>query len=94
MENQTTAATKVKCIFSTCFNLVGPIRQQKTNMCYTCERNLDDWAKRGMSRRVAWRARVTKFNERLATFRDAEQETSKVASFVAAQLKRKLKKAS
>lgn len=84
---------KVKCAFTTCPRWVGPGRiKKKKKICYVCERNLDDWGKKGSARRVVWHARVGLFNERLETFPKFEQEQNKVAAFVAQQFKRNLKK--
>lgn len=87
-------AVKVKCIFSSCTRLVGPVRAKKAKMCYVCDRNLEDWRVKGQGRRMEWRRRVRMFGERLDSMPSTAHENTKVASFVEAQVKRNLRKAS
>ena len=47
----------IKCAFEKCVRLVGPIRQKISKFCYQCDRNLEEWSRRGYNRRVEWKRR-------------------------------------
>ena len=58
------ASTSVKCKIPNCTRLVGPLRQKVSDLCYVCDRNIEDWSARGSVRRLEWNRRVRMFVER------------------------------
>lgn len=81
-------AVAVKCRFKYCLRMVGPVRQRTSDLCYTCDRNLEDWSNRERDRLFEWRRRVNMFAERLDTIGGTPER--KVMQFIRSEIKKRL----
>lgn len=82
----------VKCRIHSCGNLVGPIRQKVSDLCYTCDRNLEDWSGREAARRMEWNRRCRMFVERQEALPRKSVTNDEVAKYVRTIVTRNMRK--